>query len=681
MCRFKTSQTSAVAFIILLFLIFPILLIVSCSRDSKTDFPNSPSAFVSSDIPESPQSNRFLLGYWDAFIPESHDSMEIVPRRSNSIHLNIRRLLEIAPCNDCFKLVDLNIDQPNQILSATLRITHPFPGLNQYTVFDVRLVIISDGTLGFPTLDATIPWIDNGDFTILNQDGYTRFWNTVEFGEGTGAFAILEYSQGNLAFPGEFTGTVNPFVSFGTDPRNHFGTTESLDRTVEFKLVPGSIRFGYAIDASWDLPTVIPPENIETDFPVSANALESTVVSYNVFDDLEDTQGSAGEIGFHVFDYQGADTIESASLECPDIWNGAVDAASIQYSTATDAEIFFNITNENGASIGNYTALLVVRDESGDFWLGDVNHAYSVIDLPVVEDISPQVTGEIVYVAPGPPDPQGFPGAANVWHMDLETGVETQLTNFFGVGYLFHEPRMNPAGTHHLHCAGPTPYYSNVRVYEFGGSDWTISTDEVDNWADFHPDGIHIVTASGSEWSDTPDLYMMEYDGSNRVKIATAPDTILNIAVSPDGKYIALTLGIDYADPPSCELWLYDIDLGEFSEIMPAPGVDRNPGWSPVKVDGEYLLVYASSRDHYPNYETDLYVVNPFTEEIICHYDTGTYEGHPSFSPDGLSFIYEAQFGVGDDSELFIYSWKTEELMQITDDDTYDGSPYWCWGM
>ncbi|MCX6646252.1 MAG: hypothetical protein NTY09_07835 [bacterium] len=512
------------------------------------------------------------------------------------------------------------------------------------------------------------------------HDGYTRFWNTAEFGEGTGAFKILEYSQGNLAFPGDFTGTVNPFISFGAPPRNHLGTTEAPYRNLDFKLVPGSIRFGYAVDACWEIPTVIPPLNIETDFPASANALESSLIYYEIAKVPEDSQGSDGEIKFHMFDFQGADTIKSAALECPDIWSGAIDSSSIQISTATEAEIIFNITNENGVPEGKYDALLLVKDKYNDFWLGDVNHSYTMVKIPVAEEIiNPQIKGDVIFVAPGQPDPSGST-TANVWLLDLDTGIETQLTNFMGVGYLFHEPRMNPVGTHHLHCAGPTPYYSDVRVYEFGGTDWTITTPEVDDDADFHPDGIHIITASGTQWQNTPDLFIMEYDGANRSKIATAPDTIQNPAVSPDGKFIAMTLGIDYSDPPSSELWLYDVDGNTFSEIMVAPGVDLNPGWSPVMVDGEYLLVYASDRDHYPYYETDIYIVNPFTEEIVYHYDAGLHEEHPSFSPDGLSFIYDAVKDGESDTELFIFSWKTEELIQITDDDTGDGSPYWCWG-
>ena len=112
---------------------------------------------------------------------------------------------------------------------------------------------------------------------------------------------------------------------------------------------------------------------------------------------------------------------------------------------------------------------------------------------------------------------------------------------------------------------------------------------------------------------------------------------------------------------------------------MVAPGVDDNACWSPVQVDGHYLVAFDSTRDHHPDHETDIYVVNPATQEILCHLDTGVSETHPSFSPDGLSFIFSMQEADQDDSELYIYYWKVDGLYQVTDDDTYDNSPSWCW--
>jgi Tol biopolymer transport system component len=98
-----------------------------------------------------------------------------------------------------------------------------------------------------------------------------------------------------------------------------------------------------------------------------------------------------------------------------------------------------------------------------------------------------------------------------------------------------------------------------------------------------------------------------------------------------------------------------------------------------VEVDGHYIIAFESTRDHYPDTKCDIYVVNPDTEEILCHFDTGVSETHPSFSPDGLSFAFSMQEEGEDDSELYIYCWKIDELYQLTDDDSYDNSPSWGW--
>ena len=48
-----------------------------------------------------------------------------------------------------------------------------------------------------------------------------------------------------------------------------------MTRDFIFKLVPGEIRFGYAIDASWVPPDVDPPQDIVTDFPLNAKNLDA----------------------------------------------------------------------------------------------------------------------------------------------------------------------------------------------------------------------------------------------------------------------------------------------------------------------------------------------------------------------------------------------------------------------
>jgi len=667
--------------------VLALLMISACAGPHDAVVPGSPPATDVASRHIDSSGGHQLWGFWEGFIPATHDSLELVPMRGAEIHLNARRFLEVNPCTDCLTLETLQIDQVNQTLHAEILLKHPFPGLTKFTGFDVRAIVISDGSLYFPALDARVPllaWIDptTGDFTLTNADGYTRLWNTLEFPPGSGPFKILEYSQGNLASPGDFTATVNPYIDYSESPRRHFPAGGSMTRMFDFKLIPGPIRFGYAVDASWEPPLVDPPLDILTDFPVSANALEPIFHDWSVSGALTDTVGSAGTGKAVLIDMQGWTDVESAVLECPDLWNGTVSASKITCDgVSTDGyylSVEFPLTNELGTAHGSYPALLRVVDTAGDYWLGDINHMYQLVWIPVADTQEPQLVGEMVFTAPGPPDPDGLPGALNVFLLDLDTMQETQLTPFIGVGAIFLEPRINPAGTHMLLTFCPTPFASKVDIYEIGGGSWTASPAGVyDGTADFHPDGEHLLAASGAQWGQTFDLCSMKYDGSDRTLIATAPDNIVNPRWSPDGKRIVMTLGKWITDPPQDSLWLYDLDLNEFKEIMSAPGVDENPSWSPVMVDGSYLIVYDSTRQNPSGYDRDIYVANPDTEEILYHLNALGSQTHPSFSPDGLSFAYMGE--VPNDPELFVFSWKTEELVQLTDDDTWDGSPSWGW--
>ena len=78
--------------------------------------------------------------------------------------------------------------------------------------------------------------------------------------------------------------------------------------------------------------------------------------------------------------------------------------------------------------------------------------------------------------------------------------------------------------------------------------------------------------------------------------------------------------------------------------------------------------------------DTDIFVVNPDTQEILDRTGVSDIpETHPSFSPDGLLYVYSATPG-HEDWELVVHWWYTKEkLMTITHDDTYDGSPSWGW--
>ena len=141
-----------------------------------------------------------------------------------------------------------------------------------------------------------------------------------------------------------------------------------------------------------------------------------------------------------------------------------------------------------------------------------------------------------------------------------------------------------------------------------------------------------------------------------------------------------MTLGAQWSDPPDSMLYIYDVTTEEFTEIFPDDGLDICPSWSPVPIDGHYLIAFETSRDAPLYYMHDIYIVNPDTNEVVDVIDTSDdySDMHPSWSPDGQWIVFNSSDG--NDEELWLYEMASGDVLQLTDDHTYDGGASWCWG-
>jgi len=657
---------------------------ISCGGPSPPVMPgNGPNQVRTPAVDDIP-NGRQLWGYWNCRIPPSHDAIEFIPARIGTMHLNVRRFLEDKACTDCLKLVSLQKDYVNNVIIAEIQIRHPFSGLPKYTGFDVRGIVISNGSLYFPSLNARLPDASRGDFTLINPDGWTRLWNSLEFPPGSAQFPILEYSQGKYAASGNFTATVNPYIEFVQDPRSCFPTDAAITREYKFTLKPGAAFFGYAVDASWEPPIVDPPVNLMTDFPDGANAMEPYVLSTWMDKPLRDQTGDTAVLFLEMADRQIGGLPSTAYVECPDLWTGLVEpqvwGIGIGEPLWTWVSTSFDITNETGAPEGRYPALIKVIDSLQDPNLGDINHRYELTYIDVQTYVPPDFSGLVVFTAPGPPGPSGEPGAPNMFLLDLDTMQETQITGYVGMGAIFEEPRINAQGTLALLTFNPSPMESHIEVYEIGGSgSWLIFPPDGRYYghADYHPDGEHLVVAEGTMWDDTADLISMKYDGSEGVKIATAPGSVRYPRWSPDATRIAMVVA--QSGPLETSLWIYDITTEEFTEILSGEFSIQCPSWNPaVSAGGQDWIAYQSTQNDPMGFWSDIFAINPDTLENFLLLDTGMDDRHPSFSPDGLSVMFTSDGWMG--SDLYVYTIQSAEIYQITTDDTFDESPCWSWG-
>jgi len=220
-----------------------------------------------------------LWGAWKWYIPETHDRIEMIPQRISQGHLNVLKWVEDM-CYDCVEIAGVH-NNGDSTIDVMVRITHPRPGEAVYTGFDVKGIVMFDGTYEMPSVRTLPPYGDTvyisarelGDPELLNADGFTMRWSP-SYDSGS-SLPILNYWKGRHAFGADPAATLNGYIDFYTNEERHmFEAGKSVTRTYHIHLPQGPISMGYAVEACWVPPDVMPVTDPVEDFPISANQAE-----------------------------------------------------------------------------------------------------------------------------------------------------------------------------------------------------------------------------------------------------------------------------------------------------------------------------------------------------------------------------------------------------------------------
>jgi len=261
------------------------LIICGCATNPAT--PSTVDEEAVTDLrvsnTNSQTGNHRLWGEWEIHIDATHTHAEAIPIRSGRFHLNTLKFLE-ETCTDCLQILGIhkNGDGTTDLM---VRLTHPFPGLPQFTGFDVKGIIMFEGSYDVPFAYAVWPFGERqdpsyfhisagfaGDPEVLNPDGYSVLWSP--WWPSGSDMEIFNYRQGKYS-NGTPTANINAFLNFYTDEERHmFRNDGSVVRIYNIWLPPGPVVAGYAVDACWEPPDVTPVTDPLNDFPVSANQSE-----------------------------------------------------------------------------------------------------------------------------------------------------------------------------------------------------------------------------------------------------------------------------------------------------------------------------------------------------------------------------------------------------------------------
>jgi hypothetical protein len=296
-----------------------------------------------------------LWGLFQLEFSNDHSSCTVVPVRNADFHINALKFLETTPCTNCLSVGNVK-KLGNGVIDLDVTIHHPFPNQLIYSAFDVKGIIIFNGSFmcRFSPLYNTYPevgskssvsWARIGDWELLNPDGYSFYWSPLFNPDSE--WPITHYMAGKRS-SGTPTGAINGFKNFYTDEDRHlFRAGHSVTSTYRIQTQPGPMTVGYAIDACWEPPINMPVTDPLTDFPPSANQPEpyqfSVIVndgqpvnSKYVLADFPDNNNGAIKLIVHQWNGQTM-TKETSTLDYapPDQWP-ASDPDSVVYGSTAE---------------------------------------------------------------------------------------------------------------------------------------------------------------------------------------------------------------------------------------------------------------------------------------------------------------------------------------------------------
>jgi hypothetical protein len=590
-----------------------------------------------------------LLGYFCVSINPATLEVTSVPVRGAAQHLNALKFIEPPTGGSLISFSNLTVTGQRVDLDVTIH--HPFTWQHHYAGFDVKGVVIGLGDSKDNT-DDTRYWGGGSDsLRLLNADGWTRWWNPLEFPDYGNIWSYRDGIYGTPKAQFGYNSTLLPYKVFasalGKDddieklldyPPDHpvgrsvFIAGTSLTRHYSLSFPKNgsggpSLIFNYAVDACHAFPPgYVPGEDIAVPggFPLSANQLEPFVVNV---EQTENTLYLTGlgcvggklRLRMRIADWQALLTetpvsaqIQFIEITSPTLFNGKRSPSLVADSTESTPTAMYEIILEGLTpdSVENQQVLITIVSSEGDYQPDESTYngqsplsTFHVVDIPI--DTA------------GPPDSGGFAlNPLSPWPKPGGTIHNTNSSNAMGPS--------NPQVAWQVtglsyECRPLTDPEDRVFVYREGEEEGTelvvvdshgMPLAELE-YTDFEPGGKPILVGCSMMWTNSDNKVMRLYqDGSLEEAYEPIPGvyesyTELNIDEAGHA-FVHGPGGIQAFDQHGGPAW-YDIGSSEHPYMYLGPSAINRSG----------LIVIGRVDINETPFVTDFVAMNPINGKVV----------------------------------------------------------------
>jgi TolB protein len=166
-----------------------------------------------------------------------------------------------------------------------------------------------------------------------------------------------------------------------------------------------------------------------------------------------------------------------------------------------------------------------------------------------------------------------------------------------------------------------------------------------------------------SDKTRSKELYVMEYDGQNPLKVTADRSICLSPAWSSDGKILAY---VSYRDR-NPDLFALDTDTGKRWKLSGSEGLNISPAWSP---NGKRIAL-ALSKDG----SAEIYTIGRDGKDLERLTYGASDNVSPSWAPNGRELVFTS--GRAGTPQLYVMSADGADVRRITFEGKYNASPNW----